>query len=548
MDDKKFDFNDFSRAYFLKKSRAYKKGGYRIAKVLSRDAHHYSSHFFAFLIDINICLFPVYIWVIEFLLIICGLISPNFFDILFYIMFAFLFVTSVLFLGIFTAFTNGQSMGYLLNDLKLVHLDKKEPSGLTLILRQAVGFGIPLMVLGYFFQVAGMLVWWLINGIVVFATPHQQTIADLIFKTVAVFEPDLDIDTEDTLDVLPRSVSKPKKSLPSAQKKTEKPIEKPQVKPRMTPLTEENELTPIDLHIRSNYSDDGYYDIEDIFKQAKEIGMEVISVTDHNCARGNAAAVRFAEMYHIQYIPGVEIDTQFGGTRVRLLGYYIDWENEIFDLIERESLQREKSVSLERAKKFEEYSGIRIDVDSLMSNSRFQVITARDITRMVFNNKRVRELSFVKKYIENASNETQARRRFMADVFGKNGPCYVTAQYPKLADAIEAIHNADGIAILSSWNMDNIPDDEIERMMELGIDGIECFSPRVHQSTMTSLLKIVRSHRAFVTCGSDYHGPNKPNFHLGDTRCPAKALSLVRIITKVLENEEDRKPSSLPRS
>ena len=44
-------------------------------------------------------------------------------------------------------------------------------------------------------------------------------------------------------------------------------------------------------HIRSNYSDDGYYDVEELFKQAKDNGLEVISITDHNCARANAGCV-----------------------------------------------------------------------------------------------------------------------------------------------------------------------------------------------------------------------------------------------------------------
>lgn len=67
-----------------------------------------------------------------------------------------------------------------------------------------------------------------------------------------------------------------------------------------------------------------------------------------------------------------------------------------------------------------------------MPNSRFQTITVFDITNMVFHNKRVRELSFVKKYLENSSSEKQARKKFIRDVFGKGGPCFVQAQYPEL--------------------------------------------------------------------------------------------------------------------
>ena len=81
MDVKKYNIKDLTLAYFNKKSQIYRSGGYKQARVLTRDKEDYINHFFAFLIDINICLLPVYIWVIEFLLILCGLISPHFFGV-----------------------------------------------------------------------------------------------------------------------------------------------------------------------------------------------------------------------------------------------------------------------------------------------------------------------------------------------------------------------------------------------------------------------------------------------------------------------------------
>ena len=82
----------------LKRAQLYRNGGYKNAKPLTRTVEDYQAHFFAFLIDVNICLLPVYIWVIEFLLILCGLIPPHFFDLLFYLMYALLFVTCVILL------------------------------------------------------------------------------------------------------------------------------------------------------------------------------------------------------------------------------------------------------------------------------------------------------------------------------------------------------------------------------------------------------------------------------------------------------------------
>ena len=106
MKQQKYNFKDLTLAYFQKKSKLYRAGGYKYATPLKRNLRDYQNHFFAFLMDVNICLLPVYIWVIEFLLIMCGLIPPHFFDLLFYLMFALLFVSSVLLLAFFTARTN----------------------------------------------------------------------------------------------------------------------------------------------------------------------------------------------------------------------------------------------------------------------------------------------------------------------------------------------------------------------------------------------------------------------------------------------------------
>ena len=83
-------------ALILKKAQLYRNGGWQYARVLKRTRPDYESHFYAFLIDLNICLLPVYIWIIEFLLILCGILPPHVFDLLFYLMYGLLFLTSVI--------------------------------------------------------------------------------------------------------------------------------------------------------------------------------------------------------------------------------------------------------------------------------------------------------------------------------------------------------------------------------------------------------------------------------------------------------------------
>ena len=74
---------------------------------------------------------------------------------------------------------------------------------------------------------------------------------------------------------------------------------------------------------------------------------------------------------------------------------------------------------------------------------------------------RVRNLPFVNKYIEASHNDKEAMEKFKQHIFGKNGPCYVRGQYPQAQEIIQMIHDAQGIVILSGWNMDHISDDMI---------------------------------------------------------------------------------------
>lgn len=502
-------------ALLLKKAQLYRQGGWQYAKALKRNWADYQTHLYAFLIDLNICLLPVYIWIIEFLLILCGIISPRLFDLLFYIMYGLLFLVAVIGLGFVTAKLKGQSIGYAIMDLKLVNRDRRPASNIALILRQALGIGLPLMIFGVVFQLWGLFLWILIHMCIVLATPNQQNLMDLFFKLATVRMPD-------DAELMEGAGHHPAPEKPASPAPRQEPVEEDDDEP----------ASFADLHIRSNYSDDGKLDVEEIFKQAKARGVEIISITDHNCARANAPAMRLAPLYKIQYIPGVEFDCEYRGLRVRVLGYYIDWNRPIFESLERDSLKREKDASMVRIRKFEEYSGIHIDTRSLMESNRFQVITGKDITHMVFNNEQTRNLPFVRRYLDTNATEKDARRQFEHDIFAKGGPCYVKAAYPNVTSIIKAIHEAGGLAVLANWHLNELSDDSIDKLISLGLDGIEVFTPDAPRKLTMRLLSAVGKHKLFVTAGSDYHGPGVKNRTLGVTGLPEKGAELVRVFTK----------------
>ena len=67
-----------------------------------------------------------------------------------------------------------------------------------------------------------------------------------------------------------------------------------------------------DLHIHSIYSHDATTTVRAILKQAADVGLDVLAVTDHDEIRGSLEAVKLAPEYGLEAIPGAEVSTKDG--------------------------------------------------------------------------------------------------------------------------------------------------------------------------------------------------------------------------------------------
>lgn len=67
-----------------------------------------------------------------------------------------------------------------------------------------------------------------------------------------------------------------------------------------------------DLHIHSIYSLDATTTVRAILKQAANVGLDVIAVTDHDEIRGSLDAQQLASQYGVEVIPGAEVSTKDG--------------------------------------------------------------------------------------------------------------------------------------------------------------------------------------------------------------------------------------------
>ncbi|HRQ25006.1 MAG TPA: PHP domain-containing protein [Anaerolineales bacterium] len=67
-----------------------------------------------------------------------------------------------------------------------------------------------------------------------------------------------------------------------------------------------------DLHLHTIHSSDGTASVTAVLRRAKEIGLDVIAITDHDEIRGSLEAMGLASHHGVEVIPGSEITTAEG--------------------------------------------------------------------------------------------------------------------------------------------------------------------------------------------------------------------------------------------
>lgn len=67
-----------------------------------------------------------------------------------------------------------------------------------------------------------------------------------------------------------------------------------------------------DLHIHTVYSYDGTASVPSVLARAKQVGLDVIAITDHDEIRGALKAFELAPKFDIEVITGIEITTAEG--------------------------------------------------------------------------------------------------------------------------------------------------------------------------------------------------------------------------------------------
>ena len=104
----------------------------------------------------------------------------------------------------------------------------------------------------------------------------------------------------------------------------------------------------IDLHMHTKYSD-GTWSVEETLRKAQKIGLNTISITDHDSVAAHRELAEndaYKSIFTGNIIPGVEFSTSYDGVAIHMLAYDFDY-TKLEDFLDKRYHQNKPDIDLE---------------------------------------------------------------------------------------------------------------------------------------------------------------------------------------------------------
>ncbi|PKN73240.1 MAG: histidinol phosphatase [Candidatus Cloacimonetes bacterium HGW-Cloacimonetes-3] len=241
----------------------------------------------------------------------------------------------------------------------------------------------------------------------------------------------------------------------------------------------------INLHLHSNVSD-GALTPARLIKRSQEIGLDLISITDHDTSDGYKQLP--PSLSPLRILPGMEISSNHQGTDVHILAYGYDFDNpKLIEMTEMYLIgRRERAIKM-----ISLLAGLGIDID-------LQDVIAVAGSRELIVRPHVAQILVNKGYC-------QTKNEAFDKYIGNYKPAFVAKPEVSVTDAIKVIHSAGGFAVIAHPGK-LAKASYLEEFIPMGIDGIEVWHPDHYQWEIDNFIAIAQKNGLYMTGGSDFHG------------------------------------------
>jgi 3',5'-nucleoside bisphosphate phosphatase len=276
-------------------------------------------------------------------------------------------------------------------------------------------------------------------------------------------------------------------------------------------------MSRIDLHLHTTHSD-GSFNTSEVMALAKEAGVTALAITDHDIVDGIPEAIAAGTLLNIEVIPGVEISSRHGESELHILGYFLDWKDEILHQRMMKLRDSRHTRNPQIVRRLNEL-GVDLTYEEVRRLAGTESVGRPHIARVLMNKGVV-------------TSAKEAFDRYLAD----GRPAYVPRELPPPEEAVGWIREAGGVPVLAhpTWvkqsgeGLDRL----VEQLKSFGLGGIEAHYSTHSPRQTEEYLNLAKRLDLLVTGGSDFHGVTKPDIAVGrgrgDLKVPEKLLDPLR--------------------
>lgn len=259
----------------------------------------------------------------------------------------------------------------------------------------------------------------------------------------------------------------------------------------------------IDLHTHS-YCSDGTFSPEGIVLLAKKEGLSAVALTDHDTIDGIALFMEAGAKHGVETVPGVEFAAlwpKYSRPEIHIVG--LGFAPSAPVLQERmEEIRESRSRRNEKMARKLTAAGLPVTLEEVAANAGGEIITRAHFANVLLE----------KGYIKTRKD---AFFRYLLPGM----PGYAEREFLTPARCIQTIKQAGGAAVLAHPTLYALSETQLEELCrELaseGLDGMECMYSTYTPAQTKAMRRLAVRVGLLPSGGSDFHGENKPDIHLG---------------------------------
>ncbi len=257
-----------------------------------------------------------------------------------------------------------------------------------------------------------------------------------------------------------------------------------------------------DLHTHSIISD-GTFTPAEVVRTAARAKIKLLALTDHDSILGVKEAVETGKAVGVPVLPAVEMDNEWHH-ELHIIGLDVDPENPtLLRALEIARARRERRNRIIYSKLKEAGYDVQETVGREESTTT-KLHIAHALIKLGF-----------------ATDVRDAFARYLRP--GQVG-YYAEPRFTP-QQVIDIIHLADGLPVLAHpCHIRDNPHGLVRELASMGLMGIEAYYPTSSQRQTELYVSLARQCNLLVTCGSDFHGNNRPGVPVGCAWRPVAAL------------------------